>query len=43
MEVFYQAHFFAGYKKFSEQWLLTLAQLTTIDKLEFIKLHNSFK
>jgi len=35
MEVFYQAHFLAGYENFSERWLMTLSQLTTIDKLEF--------
>ncbi len=36
MEVFYQAQFFAGYEIFSERWLMTLSQLTTIDKLKVV-------
>ena len=36
MKVFYQDHFLAGYEIFSERWLMTLSQLTTIDKLEVI-------
>ena len=36
MEVFYQAHFLAGYENFSERWLMTLSQLTTIDKLKVV-------